>query len=254
VKKSLVYLLASIFLLATAISYAGDTKESTSSDKTTENPHANCPMMQKSSAEAGAVTAADPASATADKNKAAAECPMTKKASEQTSKGSVELNSAAAESAPKADPATVTGAAAPKVAESCPDVTGKAALSDFHEIMSPMHMAFEDDKYGEMKSYMPRLVEASKELASYKCPNSDKCPPDCIKKFDEKKAALLKGVGDLDLAFKSDDNKKIDSAFMTMHQAFVDFAGMCNLPTKDTETKDTGAKTMDVKAVETESK
>jgi hypothetical protein len=252
VKKSLVYLMALMFLLATALSFAGDTKESTSSDKTTENPHSNCPMMQKTSAGAGVITAADPAAATGDSK--SAECPMMKKASETTSKAAVEQKTAVKESAPEADPAVVTGTAAPKVAESCPDVTGKAALSGFHEVMSPMHMAFEDNKYDEMKSSMPKLIEASKGIASYKCPNSDKCPPDCIKKFDEKKAALQKGVEDLDLAFKSDDTKKIDSAFMTMHQAFVDFAGMCNLPAGETDTKTTDVKVMDAKSAESETK
>ncbi len=240
-KKSLVYLIALMFLLATAVSFAGDTKKPTSSDKTTEDPHAKCPMMKKASAEAEVTAAAGEPAATIE----------SKPAAEQT--GAVK------EAAPEATPAATTESAAPKVAESCPDVTGRAALSSFHEVMSPMHMAFEENKYDEMKSSMPKLIEASKGIASSKCPSSDKCPPDCIKKFDEKKAALLKGVEELDLAFKGDDTKKVDAAFMTMHQAFVDFASVCNLAAKEADTKATDvkvieSKTMEAKPAETETK
>jgi hypothetical protein len=209
VKKSLIFLLAIMFLMATAVSFAGDTKEASSSDKTIENPHANCPMMNK--------------------------------ASEEAPKGAVEQTSATEEGSSEAVMITTT-AASQKVAETCPDVTGKTALSNFHEVMSPMHMAFEDDNYTEMKSSMPRLLEVSKEIEASKCPSNDKCSPDCLKKFDEKKADLLKGVENLDTAFKGDDTKKIDEAFMAMHQAFVDFAGVCTLGAKDTGVKATEVK------------
>jgi hypothetical protein len=116
-----------------------------------------------------------------------------------------------------------------KIAEgSCPDVTGKTSLNNFHELMHPMHMALQDGNYAEIRSSMPKLQAASEGVATYKCPMDDKCSPECKAKFEAKKTSLLKSVKTLNLACQGSDDKMIDESFGAMHAAYIDFAGMCN--------------------------
>jgi hypothetical protein len=121
----------------------------------------------------------------------------------------------------------LTDAKAPKIAETCPDVDGNKALENFHNAMSPMHMALEDNKYAEVRGGYAELLKASEGVKTYSCPMGDKCPPECKKSFDEKKSTLLKDVEELGAACKGTDDKQVDAAFMAMHEAYVSFASMC---------------------------
>ena len=156
-------------------------------------------------------------------------CPAAKTTAQVTTTDSKDPHAACD---PKAASATATEAAmttseAPKIAETCPDVNGEAALENFHKAMSPMHMALEDNKYAEMREKYPELLKASEGIKAYSCPMGDKCPPECKKSFDDKKAELLKGVEAVGLACKSTDDKQLESSFMAMHEAYVGFASMC---------------------------
>jgi hypothetical protein len=244
VKRSLIYLVAFVFLLTASIALAGEAaktatggcpmmqgKQIADSSKVCKPSAGCCPGMGKAAVKVTGI------SGTAEDGKATAECPMHAKMADKAEAPKGEVGSAAEVKETAVSATATTASSTPKIGETCPDVSSKTALSNFHEVMSPMHVAFEGNKYDEMKGYMPKLVEVSKGIASYKCPMSDKCSPDCMKKFDEKKVALLKGVDELDLAFKGTDNKKIDTAFTTMHQAFVEFAGMCSPKVEDTKVK-----------------
>jgi len=116
---------------------------------------------------------------------------------------------------------------APKIAETCPDTKGQAELEAFHGAMSPMHMALEDNKYDEMRKDYPNLAKTTDGIKAYNCPMGDKCPPECKKAFEGKKAELLKAVDEVGVACKGTDDKKLESAFMTMHEAYINFATMC---------------------------
>jgi hypothetical protein len=116
---------------------------------------------------------------------------------------------------------------APKLAETCPDVHGEAALEAFHEAMHPMHMALEDGKYADLRKGYPELLKASEGIKGYSCPMSDKCPPECKKAFDDKKTGLLKDVEALGVACNGTDDKKVEASFMSMHEAYIGFASMC---------------------------
>ncbi len=100
--------------------------------------------------------------------------------------------------------------------------------------MHPMHMALEASDYATIRSGMPKLAEASKGVGAYKCPSSEKCSPDCLKKFEEKKSVFMKSVDELNAACKGEDNGKVDATFGVMHEAYVGFASMCAHP-KTTE-------------------
>jgi len=125
------------------------------------------------------------------------------------------------------DASVSSTSAAPKLAETCPDVKGQASLEAFHEAMHPMHMALEDGKYAELRKGYPELAKNSEGIKAYNCPMSDKCPPECKKSFDGKKAELLKAVEELGVACNGTDDKKLESSFMTMHEAYIGFASMC---------------------------
>jgi hypothetical protein len=145
----------------------------------------------------------------------------------------------------EAEPAAVTPAsgdeakisAEMKIMEpGCPDVAGRNELNNFHENMHPMHMALEESKYADLKAGLPKLVEASKALAAYKCPMWDKCSDECKKDFETKKASLLNAVGELAASCKGDDNAKIDGTFEVMHEAYIQFASICAHAAEKTET------------------
>jgi hypothetical protein len=249
VKRSLIYLVAIMFLLTAAAAFAGDAaktesggcpmmKAKTAADTAAAaNSHAGCPYAK------GEVKANGAAATTTGETKSMSECPMHAKAPIGKAETSTS-NAAAAVSATQLKTANIGDAAANtekisvKVPEdSCPDVAGKNELTNFHNNMHPMDMALKVGNYAEIKSSMPKLMEASKGVAAYKCPMTGKCSPECLKAFDDKKTTLLKAVDELNLACQGDDNKKIDAAFGTMHQAYVEFAGMCNPAAKETDKK-----------------
>lgn len=116
---------------------------------------------------------------------------------------------------------------APKIAETCPDTKDQAALETFHKAMQPMHAALEENKYAELRGGYTDLAKASEGIKTYNCPMGDKCPPECKKSFDGKKADLLKSVEELGVACNGTDDKKLEASFMTMHEAYVGFASMC---------------------------
>jgi hypothetical protein len=166
------------------------------------DPHAGCPAMQGAAAKE-ATAAAAPATEAAPAGAPAAE-----------------MQSAAAK-----------GAGEMKIAEgSCPDVTGRAAINRFHENMHPMHVALEEDNYSEIRNLFPKLQETVKGVSDYKCPMADKCPPECLKDFESKKAGLLKAVDELGAACKGEDDARIDATFAVMHDAYIQFASMCKHP------------------------
>lgn len=109
----------------------------------------------------------------------------------------------------------------------CPDVSSKEALNAFHESLHPMHMALGEGKYDEIRSLYSKLELASAGVAAYKCPMGDKCPPECRKEFEARKANLLKSVEVLGAACKGDDNKKVEETFNVMHEAYIKFASTC---------------------------
>lgn len=134
------------------------------------------------------------------------------------------------------DASVTTTSIAPKIAETCPDTKDQAALETFHKAMSPMHMALEDGKYAELRKGYPELAKASVGVKDYNCPMSDKCSPECKKGFEGKRGELLKAVEELGVACNGNDDKKLESSFMTMHEAYVGFASMCK-PAKPAEEK-----------------
>jgi hypothetical protein len=125
------------------------------------------------------------------------------------------------------DAAATATLAAPKIAETCPDTKDQAALENFHKAMQPMHAALEENKYAELRGGYTDLAKASEGIKTYNCPMSDKCTPECKKSFDGKKADLLKSVEELGVACNGTDDKKLEASFMTMHEAYVGFASMC---------------------------
>jgi hypothetical protein len=190
------------------------------------------------------VKSTDPAS---DSAKTKISCPYHMQATDKTDAQTQDVAPAATQvetgeqgvapvsSKPDAQSAEVISAE--KLPEICPDVSGKSELMNFHKTMHPMHMAFNDGKYDEMRALFPKLDEASKGLASYKCPMGDKCPPDCKKNFEISKAALLRSVANLRETMKGTDNKKLGDSYMTMHEAYVKFGSLCQ-PAKETTTKE----------------
>ena len=125
----------------------------------------------------------------------------------------------------------------------CPDVAGKAQLENFHNALEPMHQALNEKDYDAMRGSMPKLDEAASGLKAAQCPGGDKCPPDCRKNFEAKRANLLKTVDEVNAAGMGTDNAKLEEAFMAMHTAYIEFASSCNMP------KEAIAKT--VKEIET---
>ncbi len=231
-----------MFLMATAISFAENSKPAPTASGS------GCPMMGAKGAKAEAMTDSTGAAkmhdgcpmmgkdakATTTGDKEMAGCPMMKKAADKA-----ETPSTAADQAT----ATKEGASAavsPAVAtskmsdESCAEMPGKAEFENFHNVMHPMHMALKDSKYDEIKSSMPKLMEASKSLAAAKCPMPGKCSPECMKAFDTKKATLMKAVDGLDAACKTSDNKQIETSFNAVHTAYYDLAAMCGQKTEKT--------------------
>lgn len=118
----------------------------------------------------------------------------------------------------------------------CPDVTGKAQLENFHNVLQPMHEALNEKNYDAMRGSVPKLEDAAAGLKAAQCPGGDKCPADCKKNYEAKKANLLKKVDDVNDASKTTDNAKFEKAFMAMHTAYIEFASSCNMP-KETATK-----------------
>jgi hypothetical protein len=251
VKRSLIYLVAIMFLLTAAVAFAGDAaktesggcpmmKAKTAADTAAAaNSHAGCPYAK------GEAKASGAAATTTGETKSTSECPMHAKAPIGKAEASAS-NAVTAVSAPatesKIENTGNTAAEVEKISVkvpegSCPDVVGKNELTNFHNNMHPMDMALKAGNYAEIKSSMPKLMEASKGVAAYKCPMTGKCSPECLKAFDDKKTTLLKAVDELNLACQGDDNKKIDATFGTMHQAYIDFAGMCNPSAKETAKK-----------------
>jgi hypothetical protein len=205
-----------------------------------------CPMMKgkvdasaaATSAVAGDVKAADPHANCAAMGKAAAQ---------QTTGAEINLQEkgkGATVSEVSVEGVTAVGAsqisATGKVTEAiCPDVTGKAQLENFHNALEPMHQALNEKNYDAMRSSMPTLEEAASGLKAAQCPMGDKCPPDCKKNFEAKRANLLKTVDDVNVASKGTDNAKLENAFNAMHTAYIEFASSCNMPnaTKATATE-----------------
>jgi hypothetical protein len=217
VKKVLIASLVALFMFAAVACFAGE--------KCAKAGAACCPLGQ---AKAAQTSATDKAPA-ADPHAACMAQADTKAMTATDDKGAVT-------EAPVSQPATAVATQAvakdEKVMEgACPDVSDRSQLETFHELMHPMHMALEDQDYATIRTGMPKLAEASKGVAAYKCPASDKCSPDCVKKFDEKKAMFLKSVDELNAACKTDDNAKVDATFGVMHEAYVGFASMCAHPT-----------------------
>jgi hypothetical protein len=271
VKKSLIYLIA-LMLLAT-IAFAGDAAikkadskacamDSTCAKKCAEkgmdakacakmcsdkaaagkdagdkkaDAHGACPYMEKASDKAEASTEGKPI----------AECPMhAGKTAEKTETPAVTVESASSIKETVAPTATMTSTPATaekitvKIPEgSCPDVSGKNELMNFHETMSPMHMAYEKNDYAEIKNRMPKMMEAAKKLVDYKCPTEAKCTPECLKNFEGKKDVLLRAVEMLEVACKGNDNQKIGAAFESVHSSFVDFGSFCSQKAKTTDMK-----------------
>jgi hypothetical protein len=205
----------------------------TSGDKTAD-PHAACPMMNKASEKTDASSKdAAVVPVTAEENKAA-KCPMhMDKVSVKEATPAVTIESSSPDVAKRpAMPVVVPQAADEKISVkvpegTCPDVSGNNQLTTFHKAMEPIHEAVNAGKYEELTNLVPKLQEASKSLADYKCPNSSKCSPECLKNFESKKNALIKSVDELSLASKTNDSKKVDESFSVMHSAFIDFAGLC---------------------------
>jgi hypothetical protein len=213
-------------------------------DKKTD-AHAGCPYMGKASDKAEATTDGATVSAASSDGKPAAECPMhAGKTAAKAEAPSVTVESATSIKETVAPTATVTStsAAAEKISVkipegSCPDVSGKNELMNFHETMSPMHMAYEKNDYAEIKNRMPKMMEAAKKLVDYKCPTEAKCTPECLKSFEGKKDVLLRAVEGLEVACQGDDNQKIGAAFESVHSSFVDFGSFCSQKAKTTDTK-----------------
>jgi hypothetical protein len=114
-----------------------------------------------------------------------------------------------------------------KKLEVCPDVKVHANLSTFHEALHPMHVALKDGNFDEMRKDFTALEAAAPGIETAQCPMTDKCPPDCKKAFESKKANLLKSIDEVGIACKGADNKKLEDSFNVMHEAYVDFASMC---------------------------
>ncbi len=236
-RKSVIYLVALMFLLATAAVFAGNAKPDSKSSSS------GCPMMGATGAKAEAMTDSTGAAkmhegcpmmgkdakATATGAKDMTGCPMMKKAADKA-----ETPSTAAEQTSATKGGAAAAVTTAKATDETGEMPGKAEFENFHNVLHPMHMALKDGKYDEIKSSMPKLMEASKGLAASKCPMPGKCTPDCMKSFETKKASLMKAVDGLDAACKTNDNKQIETSFNTMHTAYYDLAAMCGQPTEKT--------------------
>lgn len=121
----------------------------------------------------------------------------------------------------------------------CPDVSGRASLENFHEAMHPMHVALIEEDFDEFDSCLPDLVKASQALTAYKCERYDKCPDDCRKNFDGKKAELIEAVDHLSEACKGKDTEKITADFDVMHEAYITLANTCDHREKKAEKEKT---------------
>jgi hypothetical protein len=121
----------------------------------------------------------------------------------------------------------------------CPDVSGRATLESFHEAMHPMHVALIEEDFDGFGSCLPNLVKASQALTAYKCYRYDKCPDDCRKNFDGKKAELIEAVDHLSQACKDQDREKITDNFDIMHEAYITFANTCDHREKKAEKEKT---------------
>lgn len=237
-KRILIFLSIAVFIFAVTVSFAEETptkakdtkakedcaaacaaKKTATGNKETADPHAGCVAMKGETQATSAV--APPESK--DSNPHAGCAAM---------KGEAQ---AATISAPAAEKAAGVGAAVAKDAH-CPDVAGNDKLTNFHEPMHTMHTALNDGKYGAIRAELPNLEKGAVGLAGYKCPMGDKCPPECKKGFDAKKANLLNTVGELKTACQGTDNEVVKTAFMNMHAAYIEFASMCN-EGKTAETK-----------------
>lgn len=241
-------------MLVTAAAFAGDaaTKapkgKSCAMDSTCAKMCAEKGMDAKACAKMCADKAAAGKDAGDKKADAHGECPYMNKASEKAEAPAVTVESATSIKETTAPTAAMTSTSTTadkisvKIPEgSCPDVSGKNELMNFHEAMSPMHIAYEKNDYAEIKNRMPKMMEAAKKLVDYNCPTETKCTPECLKNFEGKKDVLLRAVEMLEVACKSDDNQKIGAAFESVHSSYIDFASFCNPKTKDaakkTETK-----------------
>ena len=165
-----------------------------------QDPHAGCAAKHGSQATTGSAAETPPA-ANAEAQPASAAAIVQGKSVEET--------------------------AVPHTAASCPDVGSKEALNSFHANMHPMHVALNDGKYDEIRTLFSKLEATTAGVASFMCPMGDKCPPECLKEFETRKASLIKSVDELGAACKSDDNKKVEDSFNTMHEAYIKFASQC---------------------------
>ena len=212
----------------------------------------SCPMM-KGKVDASAASASGISEAkSADPHTG---CAMSKNDAATTSAEGIKLEDkgkTATTNEVSVQGSTVVGAstvsASGKVMEAaCPDVAGKAQMENFHNAMQPMHEALGQKNYDVMRSSVPKLVEAAGQLRAAQCPMGDKCPPDCKKNFEAKKASLLNAVNEVSAASKGTDNAKFEKAFMTMHEAYINFASTCNMPAVSKAATTATAKEIDTK-------
>ena len=112
----------------------------------------------------------------------------------------------------------------------CPDVTERTALMNFHEAMHPMHVAYQENNFDQLREKLPTLMKTTKAVGEYKCDGYEKCSDPCRKNFDGKKGDLLESVNSLKEACKGKDNEKVTAAFDVMHEAYITFANTCAHP------------------------
>jgi hypothetical protein len=112
----------------------------------------------------------------------------------------------------------------------CPDVIGKTALEEFHQAMHPMHLALGEENFEEFSQGLPKLMNATENLADYKCDGYEKCSEACRKNFDGKKADLIQSVDRVSEACISRDREKMTANFDVMHEAYITFANTCAHP------------------------
>lgn len=112
----------------------------------------------------------------------------------------------------------------------CPDVTERTALMNFHEAMHPMHVAYQESNFDQLREKLPTLMETTKAVGEYKCDGYEKCSDPCRKNFDGKKGDLLESVNSLKEACKGKNNEKVTAAFDVMHEAYISFANTCTHP------------------------
>gem|GEM_PF-3337587 len=112
--------------------------------------------------------------------------------------------------------------------EGCPDVTGRAALTEFHTAMHSMHQALGANDFVALREGLPQLLKTTDGVKDYKCDGNSQCSKECRKDFDNKKSALLKSVKDLKKACKGNDDQKVADKFNVMHEAYIAFAGVCS--------------------------